>query len=794
MPASQLFLLFLFSFSKEKLLLHDCLKTNRQTKGSNMKKSTSAKTKPETFFAADWPKDGPINLNIHDLPHASSSTEWWYMHSHIKAKGNRNLSLFASFFRHAISFDKKTKQPNYAHSIIWGISDIDNKQYHTVSLVDKRAPKLGLERLKKGEVVKDSFIRRAAIEMLSKGVMPYPDELLKNDPTISFKNLHLDFDGNTFKKMPNGSYQLHLNHKELQLSVDINFLPQKPPTRHGDNGVVRGVSAEDMFYYFIPRCEVTGSLKLKKEKLKIESATGWYDHEFGCHPTTQDEQPKDDMKKDISWNWIAMQLDNGCELTAYDLVNLKTGEDCGSFVILIDAKGERHYSNKFKLKQTDELWTSTRTFNEYPTHWVLEAPELGLKVKAEAAFPNQEFATVISKPAFWEGRMNISGTLKGKKVSGPGYIERHGFVNSNSMKEFLKAVSKATLKSVQQIIPLALSQEKFEELVSKKGNKRFTDGLDKEIYIEKFIKPIREITDRGGKSWRSYATIACCDAVGGNSQDAIDWLALPELLHVGSLMVDDVQDKSLVRRGGPAAHVVHGDAIAINSGNAAYFLGQYCIYRVDKSFEDKTQIYNWYFEAMRASHSGQAMDIYGLDYMMPKAIKDTETAKLLQKRVIATHRLKSAAPASYLARIGVLLGKGSQAQIDAMGNYFEALGISFQIIDDTLNLKGFKDNLKTKAEDITAGKITYPIAKAMAVISAKERKRLWEIVSAKTSDTKLLSEAIGILDKYQIIESCENEAKAILEKAWKQLNPLLRDSMVKLNLRAFSWFVLERTY
>ncbi|MCO5280242.1 MAG: polyprenyl synthetase family protein [Chitinophagales bacterium] len=240
--------------------------------------------------------------------------------------------------------------------------------------------------------------------------------------------------------------------------------------------------------------------------------------------------------------------------------------------------------------------------------------------------------------------------------------------------------------------------------------------------------------------------------------------------------------------------MVHGDAIAINSGNAAYFLGQYCIYRVDKSFEDKTQIYNWYFEAMRASHSGQAMDIYGLDYMMPKAIKDTETAKLLQKRVIATHRLKSAAPASYLARIGVLLGKGSQAQIDAMGNYFEALGISFQIIDDTLNLKGFKDNLKTKAEDITAGKITYPIAKAMAVISAKERKRLWEIVSAKTSDTKLLSEAIGILDKYQIIESCENEAKAILEKAWKQLNPLLRDSMVKLNLRAFSWFVLERTY
>lgn len=747
----------------------------------------------EKFFAADWPKEGPIDLSIHDLPHASSTTEWWYMHSHIKAKGGRNLSLFASFFRHAISIDKKTNTPNYAHSVIWGISDIDNKKYHTVSLVDKRAPKLGLERLKKGELVKDPFIRRAAIEMLSKGVMPYPDELLIKDPTISQKTLYLNYDGNTFKKLDDGTYQLHLAHKELQLSVDINFKPQKPPTRHGDNGVVRGVSAEDMFYYFIPKCKVTGSIKLKKERLEITSATGWYDHEFGCH-AKKENAGKDEAKKDVSWNWIAMQLDNGCELTAYDLIDLKTGEDCGSFIILIDEKGNRHHSNKFKLKQHGELWTSTRTFNEYPTHWTLEAPELGLKVKAEAAFPNQEFATVISKPAFWEGRMNISGTLKGKKVSGPGYIERHGFVNSSNMKEFLKAVSKATLNSVQQIIPLAFGQEKFEELVSKKGNTHLTKGLDKQAYIDKFIKPIREITDRSGKSWRSYATIACCDAVGGNSQVAIDWLALPEMMHVGSLMVDDVQDKSLVRRGGPAAHVVHGDAIAINSGTAAYFLGQYCIYNVDKSFEEKVQIYNWYFEAMRASHSGQAMDIYGLDYMMPAAIKDDKTAKLLQQRVVATHRLKSAAPAAYLARIGVLLGQGTNEQVEAMGNYFEALGISFQIIDDTLNLKGFKDNLKTKAEDITAGKITYPIAKAMAVMSKAERKRLWEIVSAKTSDMSLIGEAIAMLDKHKVIETCEREAKTTLDSAWRKMDPLLRDSMVKLNLRAFSWFVLERTY
>jgi geranylgeranyl pyrophosphate synthase len=179
---------------------------------------------------------------------------------------------------------------------------------------------------------------------------------------------------------------------------------------------------------------------------------------------------------------------------------------------------------------------------------------------------------------------------------------------------------------------------------------------------------------------------------------------------------------------------------------------------------------------------------------MADVLKDDKAARLLSKSVFTIHRLKSAAPASYLARIGALLGDGTKKQIEGLGNYYEALGIAFQIIDDTLNLKGFEDNLKSKAEDITAGKITYPIAKAMGLLNKQERNRLWEIVRSKTNDIELLREAIALLDKYNVIELCEKEAKNILDKAWRKLDPLLHDSMVKLNLRAFSWFVLERTY
>ena len=50
-------------------------------------------------FPADWPGAGLINLAVHDLPHRSSTTEWWYQNCHFETVDGRQLSLFAAFFR-----------------------------------------------------------------------------------------------------------------------------------------------------------------------------------------------------------------------------------------------------------------------------------------------------------------------------------------------------------------------------------------------------------------------------------------------------------------------------------------------------------------------------------------------------------------------------------------------------------------------------------------------------------------------------------------------------------------------
>lgn len=740
----------------------------------------------------DWPKDGEIDLNIHDLPHQSSTTEWWYVNSHFKGKDEKEYSVFASFFRKLLEYDKVKEELVYAYSITWAIIDATDKKYYANSVVDKKAPKIGLERIHKGEIVSDNRIRKAAIEMLEKGVVPYPDRLFEGDVICPLDKLDLQFDTNSFTKLANGNYALKLYDKEHDVACDLELEPLVKPVRHGDNGVVSGASAEDMFYYFIPNNKMTGSINIKGKDIEIETGSAWYDHEFGRH---RDESKNEeiDLAKDVAWNWIAAQFNDGTQLTAYDLVELDTNKHSSSHLIMIDEKGNRKQINDFTFTSVGEYWTSTRTFQDYPTRWILESKEVNLKLEIEASFPEQEFATVISKPAFWEGKVSVKGIKEGKEVNGPGFIERSGFSALNNLEEFFKIVSRETIKSVDFVIPHNPSPEKLSELVSKKEQTHYIEGVEPEVFKKALIDPIRTIIDRGGKSWRSYAALACCDIVGGNSQEAIEWLSLPELMHVGSLIVDDVQDQSDIRRGLPTCHKIYGEPIAINAGSAAYFIGQISVYNADIPDAKKLRIYHMYFETLRAAHSGQALDLYGLDYMMDDVVENGK-GDLLVQRSIAIHRLKSAAPASYLAKIGAILGDGTEEQVEGLGIYYDALGIAFQIIDDTLNIKGFQDDLKTVCEDITAGKITYPIAVAMCYLNLEDRKRLWEIVKSKTDNLETLSETVQLLNKFEVLEKCTQDAKDIVDKAWKKLDPLVKDSMVKLNLRAFSWYILDRTY
>ncbi|MCO4762424.1 MAG: polyprenyl synthetase family protein, partial [Myxococcales bacterium] len=570
-----------------------------------------------------------------------------------------------------------------------------------------------------------------------------------------------------------------------------------------DNGVVKAVQGEDMFYYFIPRCTVSGTVRVDGvDEILAEGSSGWYDHEFGHHGAVSepvevsgeaaDSAGKDTTKVDIAWNWISVQFDDNTEMTAYALHDLVSDTSAGNWAVAIDANGDWRGQTDAVFYPSGE-WRSTRTFNEYPNHWRVELPSEGLQLEAAVAFEDQEFITLISKPAFWEGRVHVTGTRHGKPVKGTGYIERSGYAAIEDLDSFFKSVGKATRASVRALLPFDPDRELIQDLVADKDRPDWIRGVDTEQFVDTMIKPIREITDRGGKSWRSYAALACCDVVGGDSREFVQWLAMPELMHTGSLIVDDVQDRSDVRRGGPTCHKVFGDAIAINAGTACYFLGQKLLVSDKVSAQGRLRLYDFYFAALRAGHSGQALDIGGIDDLMPAAVK-TGDASEVEERVMAVHRLKTAVPAASLARMGALVGEGSEAQIDGVGRFFEAVGLAFQIIDDVLNLRGFKGDLKSRGEDLAMGKVTLPVARALPRLDAAERTWLWTELQAKHTDPAKLAEMIDKIEDCGALSDCEQQARTLVDEAWSGLDPLIEPSLPKLMLRAFSWYVLERHY
>jgi geranylgeranyl pyrophosphate synthase len=416
-----------------------------------------------------------------------------------------------------------------------------------------------------------------------------------------------------------------------------------------------------------------------------------------------------------------------------------------------------------------------------------------LELQVEACFDEQEFITLIAAPAFWEGCISIRGTMDGQSVVGRGYLERKGFNTIHSIDDFFAAVGREVQRSIRNLLPTTPNDKQVRFLIANGGGNAYLNGIDPNRFARHIIAPIREISDRGGKSWRSYALMACCNAVGGDFRPYMHLLGMPELIHVGSLIVDDVQDRSAVRRGGKTCHLLYGEPLAINAGTACYFLSELLLPSAHLSPDVRLQLYELFFKTFRAAHTGQAFDLAGLTVEMDAVVASGDSLEL-ERQVLATYWLKTAVPAGTAARAGGLVGGGSEEQIEALGQYLETLGLAFQIVDDILNLRGFERNLKSRGEDITQGKVTLPVVKAMSLLSHADRIWLWNALRSKPEEPAIVSACIDAIERCGALEACSNYARELVESAWQSLDPLLKDSQTKIMLRAFGLYLMERHY
>ncbi len=280
--------------------------------------------------------------------------------------------------------------------------------------------------------------------------------------------------------------------------------------------------------------------------------------------------------------------------------------------------------------------------------------------------------------------------------------------------------------------------------------------------LEGIVEPARSLVGSGGKRWRPLLLLLTHELFGGQGS-ALVLTPIVELVHSGTLMVDDIEDKSDLRRGKPAAHVTFGEDMAINTGNLLYFLPTLRIDEAPLPAEIKLRLYRSYAANLRRLHAGQGMDIQW--HKNPSYIPAEEDYILMC-------RCKTGALARMSAEFGALSASGVGESVQCMGGQAETLGLAFQILDDVKNLTTGNPG-KKRGDDIVEGKKSLPVILHCAA-RPEDRERLAKLFleageASPGADRDSIEEAIALLTDSGSIEKARCYAAELLKQTEKSL-------------------------
>lgn len=236
----------------------------------------------------------------------------------------------------------------------------------------------------------------------------------------------------------------------------------------------------------------------------------------------------------------------------------------------------------------------------------------------------------------------------------------------------------------------------------------------------------------GGKRLRPVISLAVCDMLGGETEDALRFGSAIEYIHTYSLIHDDLpcMDDDDLRRGMPTCHKKFGEANALLAGDglltgAFEYLSDMEKY---KSVDPATVI-----RAISAIAKAA-----GCDGMIGGQVVDLECEEkenVSEETLNYLHYRKTGALIRVAATVGALAAGASDADIRTVELFAEKLGLAFQIQDDILDCIGDESVLgKPIGSDAENGKTTYVT--------------LMGLEGARKKSDAVTAEAVGLLEKY----------------------------------------------
>lgn len=222
-------------------------------------------------------------------------------------------------------------------------------------------------------------------------------------------------------------------------------------------------------------------------------------------------------------------------------------------------------------------------------------------------------------------------------------------------------------------------------------------GVPGRVWDKALAGPVREFLSRPGKKFRGRL-VELSWRLAGRTDPVPPPLPLAvELLHAGSLIVDDIEDGSVHRRGRAALHRVVGLPLALNAGNWLYFRPLALVRGLGFPPETELAVLREAGEAVRRCHEGQALDL---------AARVGDLARDEVPALAATiSEWKTGALMGLAAGLGATAAGADSARIEVLTRFGSRLGVGLQMQNDLAGLAGPGPH-----EDLLHGRVTWPWA------------------------------------------------------------------------------------
>lgn len=317
---------------------------------------------------------------------------------------------------------------------------------------------------------------------------------------------------------------------------------------------------------------------------------------------------------------------------------------------------------------------------------------------------------------------------------------------------------KQELNSVEQVLRNSLRSSKYKSILEANNYLLYAGG--------KRLRPALVLLSAKASQRASYSR-----------RILINIAAAIELIHMASLVHDDVIDHASLRHNKPTINYEKGAGVAIALGDylysAAFSLISTC---------GNQDVLHCISSATKEMCEGELLQVC-----------ERDNIDLLKGRYMVIVKKKTAALFAVSCRSGALISSFRKSLPNVLEEYGLNFGIAFQIVDDYLDLVGDEESLgKSAGQDIKAGEVTLPILNLLESLPLSEREKIKTLLASKR-DKKSLERIKLMLFKSQVPAKTRKIALFFTNLAKKQIEPLA-NSLYKESLFNLAEFIIKRGF